>query len=85
MEEKIFNLRNQRLIQETDKKSLIKHQDRESLVKNIKSFVGGTADTLPVISPLAACKHTKAYPQVSGHLGGNQDPADEKEDSSVNL
>jgi hypothetical protein len=33
--------------------------------------------------PFAACIHTEAYPQVSGHLGGNQDPADKKEDSSI--
>ena len=47
-------------------------------------IVGGTADTLPVIVPLAACKHAGAYPQVSGHLGGDQDPADKKEDISCN-
>ena len=28
--------------------------------------------------PLSILKHTRAYPQVSGHLGGNQDPADKR-------
>jgi len=33
-------------------------------------------------SPFAALKHTKVG--LSGHLGGDQDPADKKEDSSCN-
>ena len=31
------------------------------------------------VLPFSIFKHTEAYPQVSGHLGDDQDPADENE------